>query len=132
MKLSTFAIIVTLLAGLFGLAFIVIPAQISAFYGLTHTAGGIWVTRYWGASLLLIAMIYWSYSSVSPAAKSWPKLLVFSIIYEVMQLGLSLAAILKGVGNSNGWSTVVLFVLLIIGSWYFLGVCNRAMAKMAV
>jgi len=131
MKLSTFAIIVMLLAGLFGLAFIAIPEQISTFYGITHTAGGLWVTRYWGASLLLIAMIYWSYSGVTPAAKSWPKLLIFSIIYDVIQLVLTVLALKNGVGNANGWSTVGLFALLIIGSVYFLGVCSRARAKAA-
>jgi len=132
MKLSTFAIIVTILAAAFGLAFIVMPAQVGAFYGITHNEGGLWLSRYWGATLLFIAMIYWSYSGVSPSAKSWPKLLIFSIIYDIIQLGLTLAAISKGIGNANGWSTVVLYVLLIIGSWYFLGVCNRARAKMAV
>lgn len=129
MKLSTFAIIVTILAAGFGLAFIFVPARVGTFYGIAPSIGGIWLSRYWGATLLFIAMIYWSYSSVSPAAKSWPKLLVFSIIYDVIQLGLTLAAIYKGVGNSNGWSTVALYALLIIGSVYFLGVCNRARAK---
>ena len=129
MKLSTFAIIVTLLAGVFGLAFIVIPARVGAFYGMTPSIDGTWLSRYWGATLIFIAMIYWSYSKVSPAAKSWPKLLVFSIIYDVMQLGLTIRALTTGVGNSNGWSTVGLYALLIIGSIYFLGVCRRARAQ---
>lgn len=126
MKLSTFAIIITILAGAFGLAFILIPARLSTFYGLGLDTGGIWVSRYFGAALLLIAMIYWSYSSVTPAAKSWPKLLIYSIIYDVIQLALTTRAVLKGVGNANGWSTVALYALLILGSLYFLGVCKRA------
>jgi len=132
MKLSAFAIIVTFLAAIFGLAFIIIPARLATFYGVDTCVGGIWLSRYWGATLLFIAMIYWSYSSVSPAAKSWPKLLVFSIIYDLIQLALTLCALLKGVGNSNGWSTVVLYALLIIGSIYYLGVCKRARAKAGV
>jgi hypothetical protein len=131
MKLSTFAIIVTVLAGGFGLAFIFLPTQVGTFYGITHTTDSVWLSRYWGASLLLIAMIYWSYSGVTPAAKSWPKLLVYSIIYDVIQLILTILALTNGVGNSNGWSTVGLYALLIIGSWYFLGVCNRARTKLA-
>ncbi len=126
MKLSTFAMIITILAGAFGLAFIFIPAQVATFYGLTQDTAGLWVTRYFGASLLFIAMIYWSYSHVSPAAKSWPKLLIFSIIYDVIQLILTLMALLGGVGNSNGWSTVVLYAVLALGSAYFLGVCRKA------
>ncbi|HWD86654.1 MAG TPA: hypothetical protein VG367_00910 [Mucilaginibacter sp.] len=132
MKLSTFAIIVTLLAGLFGLAFIFIPAQLATFYGVTQNPAGLWVSRYWGAALVFIAMIYWSYSGVTPAAKSWPKLLIFSIIYDGIQLVLTVLALTSGVGNSNGWSTVGLYALLIIGSIYFLGVCNKARAKAVV
>ena len=129
MKLSTFAIIITILAAAFGLAFIIMPAQLGTFYGISQNAGGLWLSRYFGASLVFIAMIYWSYSSVTPAAKSWPKLLIFSIIYDVIQLILTVMALLSGVGNSNGWSTVVLYALLIIGSVYFLGVCSKARAK---
>ncbi len=128
MKLSTFAIIITILAGAFGLAFILIPARLGAFYGIELTMGGLWMSRYFGAALLFIAMIYWSYSGVSPAAKSWPKLLMFSIIYDLIQLSLTTVAVLKGVGNSMGWTSVALHALLAIGSAYFLGVCKKAAA----
>ena len=129
MKLSTFAMIITILAAVFGLAFIFIPAQVATFYGVTQNTAGLWVTRYFGAALLFIAMIYWSYSGVSPTAKSWPKLLIFSIIYDVIQLILTAMALLSGVGNSNGWSSVVLYALLAIGSLYFLGECKKARAN---
>src|ERR1700761_7261992 len=112
MKLSTFAIIVTILAGAFGLAFILIPARLATFYGIETNVGGIWVSRYFGAALLFIAMIYWSYSSVTPAAKSWPKLLIFSIIYDLIQLTLTTIALLNEGGNANSWSTVVLYAVL--------------------
>ncbi len=126
MKLSTFAIIITVLAAAFGLAFIFIPAQVGTFYGLSLDTGGLWMARSFGAALLFIAMIYWSYSHVSPAAKSWPKLLQFSIIYDVIQLVLTATALLSGVGNSNGWSSVVLYAVLAVGSVYYLGVCKKA------
>jgi hypothetical protein len=71
-------------------------------------------------------MIYWSYSGVSPSARSWPKLLIFSIIYELIQLILTTISLLSGVGNSTGWSTVALYAVLAIGSAYFLGVCKKA------
>ncbi len=129
MKLSTFAMIVTILASAFGLAFIFIPAQVATFYGLSPNTSDLWMSRYFGASLLFIAMIYWSYSSVSPAAKSWPKLLIFSIIYDVIQLILTTMALLSGVGNSTGWSTVALYAVLAIGSLYFLGECKKARAN---
>jgi len=121
--------IITILAAAFGLAFIFIPVQVATFYGISQYPAGLWVTRYFGAALLFIAMIYWSYSGVSPTAKSWPKLLIFSIIYDVIQLILTAMALLNGVGNSNSWSSVVLYALLAIGSLYFLGECKKARAN---
>lgn len=120
MKLSTFAIIITILAFGFGLAFVFIPVKLMAFYGIILDNTGAWMARYYGLANLFIGMIFWSYSGVSPGAKSWPKLLTFSIIYDVMQLVLTLAGILSGLGNSMGWTTVALFALLAAGSAYFL------------
>ena len=126
MKLSTFAIIITILAFGFGLAFVFVPVKLMAFYGIALDNAGAWMARYYGLANLFIGMIFWSYSSVSPSAKSWPKLLTFSIIYDVMQLVLTLAGILNGLGNSMGWTTVALFALLALGSAYFLNQCKNA------
>jgi hypothetical protein len=129
MKLSTFAIIFTILAIGFGLAFVFIPVKLMAFYGISLEPGGIGLARYFGCSNLFIGMIFWSYSSVSPAAKSWPKLLLYSLIYDILQLIVTLSILLGGQGNANSWSTVALFVLLAIGSAYYMGQCNKARAQ---
>lgn len=129
MKLSTFAIIITILAIGFGLAFVFIPVKLMAFYGINLEADGIGMARYFGVSNLFIGMIFWSYSNVSPAAKSWPKLLLYSLIYDILQLIVTLMALLDKQGNSMGWTTVALFALLAIGSVYFLIQCNKARAQ---
>jgi len=129
MKLSTFAIIVTILAFGFGLAFLLIPVQLADFYGVSLTGGSIVIARYFGGANLFIGLIYWSYSGVSPAAKSWPKLLLYSIFYDIIQLIVTLVAVLNNDSNSMGWTTVALFALLTIGSIYFLGQCNKAAAQ---
>jgi hypothetical protein len=116
MKLSTYAIIVTILTAGYGLAFIFIPVKLMAFYAIPLDNSGILMARYLGVTNLFLAMIFWSYSSVSPAAKSWPKLLVYSIIYDIMLLAVTVCSLLSGFGNSNGWGNVALFVLLTIGS----------------
>jgi hypothetical protein len=129
MKLSAYAIIITILAIGFGLAFVIVPVKVAAVYGISLGGGGIVMARYFGVSNLFIGTIFFSYSSVSPAAKSWPKLLLYSLIYDILQLGVTLRAMLKDGTNSMGWTTVALFALLAIGSLYFMGVCNRARAQ---
>ena len=126
MKLSTFAIIITILAFGFGLAFVFIPVKLMAIYGIALDNAGAWMARYYGLANLFIGLIFWSYSGVSPAAKSWPKLLTFSLIYNIMQVVLTVAWILTGVGNSMGWTTVALFVLLAVGNLYFLSQSKSA------
>jgi len=128
MKLSTFAIIVTILAFGFGLAFIFVPAKLLAFYGITLDASGVIVARYLGGANIFLGMIFWSYSKVAPTAKSWPKLLFFSLIYDILQLIFTLIPLLGGESNSMGWITVAMFALLAIGSGYFLAQCNKAKA----
>lgn len=129
MKLSTFAIIITVLAIGFGLAFVFVPVKVEAIYGISLQSGGILMARYFGASNLLIGMIFWSYSSVSPAAKSWPKLLLYSLIYEIIQFVITLMAMLNKEANSMDWTTVALYALLAIGSVYFLAQCNKARSQ---
>ena len=129
MKLSTYAIIITILAVGFGLAFVIIPVKLAAFYGIALGGGGVVMARYFGMSNLFIGMIFWSYSSVSPAAKSWPKLLLYSLVYDILQLGITLKAQLDGGTNSMGWTTVGLFALLAIGSAYYMVQCNKARAQ---
>jgi hypothetical protein len=126
MKLSTFAIIITILAAGFGLAFLFIPVKLMAVYGINLDSSGVIVARYFGSANLFVAMIFWSYSGVSPAAKSWPKLLLYSLIYNILQLIVTLIPILSGEANSMAWTTVALFVLLSIGSVYFIIQCNKA------
>ena len=129
MKLSTYAVIVTILSIGFGLAFLFIPEKVADFYGGSLNGSGIIATRYFGSACILIGLIYWSYSGVSPAAKSWPKLLLYSLFYDLLQLGITLAAQLNKEGNSNGWSSVALFALLAIASLYYMGQCSKARAQ---
>jgi len=132
MKLSTYAIICTILSVGYGLGFVLIPVKLMAFYGIQLDASGILMARYLGVCSFFMAMIFWSYSSVSPTAKSWPKLLMFSLVYDIMQLIVTLMSLLSGQGNGNGWSAVAMFALLAIGSAYYLNVCNKARLKQAV
>jgi hypothetical protein len=129
MKLSTYAIIVTILAIGFGLAFLLIPEKVADFYGGSLNASGIVATRYFGAANLFIGLIYWSYSGVSPSAKSWPKLLLYSLIYDILQLIVTLMAVLNKESNSTGWSSIALFALLAIASLYYMGQCSKARAQ---
>jgi hypothetical protein len=65
------------------------------------------------------------------SAKSWPKLLLYSFIYDILQLIVTLIAVLNKDLNSMGWVTVALFALLAMGSLYYMGQCNKARVQAA-
>ncbi len=132
MKLSTFAIIVTILATGFGLALVLIPVKFMTLYGINLEGGGIVLARHFGVSNLFIGLIFWSYSSVSPAAKSWPKLLLYGLIYEILQIAVILKAMLDNQESTMGWTAIALFALLAIGSCYYLNQCSKARAAKAI
>jgi hypothetical protein len=128
MKLSTFAIITAVLGFGFGLALVLVPEKFIGMYGMDMNTGGILMARYLGGANFFLAMIFWSYSHVAPTAKSWPKLLWFSFIYFIIQLGITLLEISKDGANAMGWTTAALFALLAIGSIYFLSRSSKAAA----
>ncbi len=128
MKLSTFAIITSLLGFGFGLVLVLVPKKFIGMYGMDMNASGILMARYLGGANFFLGMIFWSYSHVAPTAKSWPKLLWFSFIYFIIQLGITLLDISKEGANAFGWATVALFALLAIGSIYFFSQSKKAAA----
>ena len=94
--------------------------------GVSLAGGGIVIARYFGAANIFIGLIFWSYSGVSPTAKSWPKLLLYSLIYDVLQLIITLMTVINKESNNMTWTSVALFALLAIGSLYYMGQCNKA------
>ena len=60
MKLSTFLVIVSIVAFIFGILFIFIPGALLSLYGISLNAGGQLVARLFGAALLGYSVLTWS------------------------------------------------------------------------
>ena len=59
MNRSRFLAIASILGLVFGLAFLLAPAQLMSFYGITLDAAGQWIGRFLGAQLVGLATITW-------------------------------------------------------------------------
>lgn len=59
MKRSRFLVIASVLGLLFGMAFVLAPAQMVSFYGMTLDPAGQWIGRFLGAQLVGVAVITW-------------------------------------------------------------------------
>jgi hypothetical protein len=99
---------------LFGVAFLLVPANVLSLYGITLDPSNQWVARYFGSALLGLAAINW----LGRAATSGPALraiLVGGFVVTITGLVVAIFELLYGSGNMLVWSTVVIYLLLSLG-----------------
>ncbi len=118
MKLGTFMAIAAVIAFVFGLAFILVPVQTMAMYGVTLDVGGQWLGRYLGSAFIGIAVLNWFARN---AAQNGAKRAIILGFFVLSITGLIVAVLdgLYGSGNALVWSTVVIYLFLALGFGYF-------------
>ena len=121
-----------LVAAIFGLAFVLAPAQTMALYDITLDAAGLFVTRLLGAAFLGYAVINWLVRNAGPTRERQTVALGLFVSLGVGFIA-SLLAQLDGVANSLGWLTVALYLVFSLGFGYvrFMGEGAAVGAQMA-
>ena len=118
MKLSALMTVNAVIAGLFGIAFVVVPARILAIYGITVDAQFALVGQLFGAALLGYALLTWTARNAAPSdARAAIVLALF--VSNAIGFVIALIAQLRNVVNQVGWSTVAIYLLLALGFGYF-------------
>ena len=118
MKLGNLCVINTVIAGLFGLAFVFAPARLLAQYGLAVDPGFGLIAQLFGAALIGYAILTWQARNAGESDAR--RAIVFALfVADFVGFVVALIAQLRGVVNSLGWSTVVIYLLLGIGFAYF-------------
>jgi hypothetical protein len=118
MKLGNLFAVNAVIAGLFGVGFVVAPARVLAQYGLTMDAGFGLIAQLFGAALIGYAILTWAARNAGDSdARQAIVLALF--IADGVAFVLALMGQLKGTVNSLGWSTVAIYLLLAIGFAYF-------------
>jgi hypothetical protein len=118
MKLNTLMVINTIVAAVFGIAFVLVPAQVIQLYGITVDAPLKYVGQLFGAALVGFAFLTWSARN---ATDSDARRAIVLALFVSDGVGFIVALIgqLAGVVNSLGWSTVAIYLLLALGFGYF-------------
>jgi hypothetical protein len=118
MTLKTFMTISAIVALIFGLGFILVPAASLQPYGTSTDTTGLFLGRYFGASLLGLAFINWLTRSAPP---SDTRKGLLGGLFANMVLGFVVALYDKfaGTGNAFIWLNVVIYLLLAVGFGYF-------------
>jgi hypothetical protein len=118
MKLSTLMVINSIIAFLFGIAFVVIPWQVLSLYGVQPSPELNYMGQLFGAALLAFSVLTWSArnADASDARKAIVKAM---FIGDGIGFIVALIGQLNNVVNNMGWSTVVIYLLLAVGFGYF-------------
>jgi hypothetical protein len=120
MKLSTYAIIVAILAFIYGVAMLIFPVQFGHNYGVTLDPNSTVITREFGAAMFAFAIIYWINRNAPESDRSWSALLWSGVFFNVAIVIVVLMATMDGLGNSMNWSSIILSAILTLCSLYFI------------
>ena len=119
MNYRTVLTVAAMLSFLFGLGFMLLPAQLSALYNVQLDDAGRYIARLYGATLFGFGLLNWF---ARDFVDGWVQRAVLTANFLTAALGFlfSLMAQLGGVPGANalGWSTVLLYLLLALGFGY--------------
>ncbi len=118
MKLNTLLVANTIVAAIFGLAFLIVPAELVGLYGPRLSPAGVVVGRIAGSTILAFAIIYWGARN-SKGAEALKAVLVAGCVTNGLDALIMLHATWTGIVNAMGWSAVVINGLLALGFAYF-------------
>jgi len=110
--------ITSVVAFIFGLAFIIAPTVSLDFYGVSVNVTGEFLGRYFGASLIGTAFLAWltRNAPASPTRRA-----VLASLFVTMLLGFLVAVYdtFAGTGNALVWLNVGIYLILAIGFLYY-------------
>lgn len=111
--------VAAIVAFVFGLGFLLMPAQLTGFYNVTLNEGGVFIGQLFGASLLGFGVLNWFGRHFSDD-QAQQGLANANMVGDALGFVFALMAQLNGVAGVNGmgWSTVVIYLLLALGFAY--------------
>jgi len=118
MKLNTLMVINAIVAAVFGIALVLVPAQVFQLYGITVDAPLKYVGQLHGASFVGWAFLTWlARNATDSDARRAIVLALF--VSDAVGFLVALIGQLAGVVNSLGWLVVASCLLLALGFGYF-------------
>jgi hypothetical protein len=117
MKLRTFLTIVAVIALLYALGLILMPAFMATTYGFGTSASEILLGRFYGVEMLVVGLITWLAKDLT--GTSVRPIIIGSLIGDIVGAFVALMGTLTGVMNSVGWSAVAIYLLIALGFAYF-------------
>lgn len=130
MKLSTYFGATGIIAIVFGAFFLVFPAIALQQYGVPAEAHNQMQARYFGATLLQVGLVLWLARPTQDAV-AIRAILIAIVVGNACAAAISVWAAVAKLQNAMVWGSVLLYVVLLLGSLYFLLSARRPSAQAA-
>ncbi len=118
MKLKTLLVFNAIVALVYGVGFVLVPATVLTLYGATVSPSANLVGQLFGVTLIGIGLICWLARNVTdPGAQR--AIVLAQLIATVIGVIVAVMGTISGVMNAVGWSAVVIYLLLALGYAYF-------------
>ena len=118
MTRTNFMMLATIVAAVFGLAFLVAPSQLVALYGVKLTPQTEVIGRIAGSVILGFAIVFWG-AREGNAADALKAVMMAGLIANGLDALILLHATATGLLNGLGWLQVLINGALAAGFWYF-------------
>ena len=118
MKLNTMLTIAAVVAGIFGVAFVIVTGPLMSLYGITLDQAGTLVAQLFGAALIGFAVLNWFARNLTDR-EAQRAIVLANLSSDVVGFVMILIGQLAGVANALGWSSVAIYLLLALGFAYF-------------
>ena len=118
MRLRTLLLAAGLLALFFGLGFLLVPRALLPLYGVTAEPTIVLMARFFGSALVQLGSMLYLIRDVSDITTR-RGVVIGSFLGSLAGFVVSLTAQFWGLVNSFGWSTVVIYGLLLVGYGFF-------------
>jgi hypothetical protein len=117
MRLNMLLVVSAAIAAVFGAVFVVVPGPVAAIYGITLDKAGMLVTQLFGAVLIGFAVLNWFARDVTdPTGRQ--AVVLSNLVGDAVGFAVILLGQLSGIANALGWTSVALYLLLVLGFAY--------------
>jgi len=118
MQLKALFIITAIIAIVFGVLFIIIPAQMYSLYSIESNSALNYMGQLFGGALVGIGLVSWGARNAADSDARKAIILAF-FIADVIGFIVALIGQLNNIVGSLGWLTVAIYFLLSLGFAYF-------------
>ena len=109
---------------LYGIGFVIIPADVVALYGVPPQPHVIMTDRFFGSTLLSVGVITWFARDFADLAAVRAVLIGGVVGYGISTIVLIWSTV-QGLLNALAWGSTIVNILLVLGALYLLSTASR-------